>query len=76
MNDLPSLLPLQIMARRVFVSAAWLRAEAEAGRIPHLQAGSRFLFDPKTVERVLLERAQQTKESAHANREYLLCAGR
>lgn len=62
MNDLPSLLPLQIMARRVFVPAAWLRAEAEAGRIPHLQAGKKFLFDPKTVERVLLDRAQEIQE--------------
>ena len=64
MNELPSLLPLQIMARRVFVSAAWLRAEAEAGRIPHLRADKRFLFDPQTVERVLLERAQQDQENS------------
>ena len=67
-NDLPTLLPLQIMARRVFVSAAWLRAEAVAGRIPHLRADKRFLFDPQAVERVLLERAQQTEGStAHAS---------
>ena len=64
-NNLPALLPLQIMARRIFVSAAWLRTESEAGRIPHLRAGKRFLFDPETVERVLVERAQQSQENSN-----------
>jgi hypothetical protein len=52
-------LPLGMTARLLRVPAAWLRAEAEAGRIPHLKAGRVFLFDPETVERVLLERARQ-----------------
>jgi hypothetical protein len=47
------------MARLVGVPAAWLRAEADAGRIPHLKAGKVLLFDPDTVERILLERAQR-----------------
>ena len=47
------------MARRVRVPAKWLRAEAEAGRIPHLRAGSAFLFDPEVVERILLERVRE-----------------
>lgn len=59
-------MPLQVMARRAFVPVAWLRAEAEAGRIPHLQAGKKLLFDPKTVERVLLERAQETEQEAES----------
>jgi hypothetical protein len=46
------------MARRVRVPVRWLRDEAEAGRIPHLRAGKVFLFDPPTVEAVLLERAR------------------
>jgi hypothetical protein len=46
------------MARWVRVPVAWLKAEAEAGRIPALRAGTVFLFDPATVERVLLERAR------------------
>lgn len=50
------------MARRLRVTAKWLREEAEAGRIPHLKAGPRLLFDPETVERVLLERARQDQE--------------
>ena len=47
------------MARRLRVPVKWLRAEAEAGRVPHLKADKVFLFDPETVERVLLERAQK-----------------
>ena len=52
-----ALLPLRLMARRVMVPLEWLRREAEANRVPHLRAGSQFLFHPETVERVLVERA-------------------
>jgi hypothetical protein len=47
------------MARVLRVPVAWLRREAEAGRVPCLRADRVFLFDPDTVERVLLERAQE-----------------
>jgi hypothetical protein len=52
------LLPVGPMARRLRVAVKWLREEAASGRIPHLEAGRTVLFDPDTVERVLLERAQ------------------
>lgn len=55
-----SFLPLRRVAVRLGVPAAWLRAEADAGRIPHLRVGRRMLLNPQAVERVLLERAQQT----------------
>ena len=55
------LLPAGPMARRLRVPVRWLRAEAEAGRLPHVKAERQFLFDPETVERVLLERAQSTE---------------
>ena len=38
------------MARHLRVSVKWLRAEAEAGRVPHLKADKVLLFDPATVE--------------------------
>jgi hypothetical protein len=57
------LLPVGPMARRLRVPVRWLRAEAEAGRIPHVQAERALLFDAETVEAVLLERA---KEGNHA----------
>jgi hypothetical protein len=65
MNASPtSLLPLAMTARLLHVPAAWLRAEAEAGRIPHLRAGKVLLFDPDLVEKLLIERAR--KEGCHA----------
>jgi len=45
------------LARRLRLPAAWLRAEADARRIPSLRAGRRFLFNVEAVERVLLDRA-------------------
>ena len=54
----PTLLPLTYMARRLRVPPAWLRAEAEAGRLPHLKADTAFLFDPDLVERLLTERSR------------------
>jgi len=58
MNSTTKLIPLSVTASRLHVPATWLRAEAEAGRIPHLRAGKRLLFDLVVVERILLERAR------------------
>ncbi len=51
--------------RRYRLSVAWLKAEAEAGRIPCLKAGRRLLFDANAVEAVLVQRAARmtAKES-------------
>jgi hypothetical protein len=51
------LLSLNSMARRLRVTVGWLRAEADAGRVPCLRAGNRYLFSPDAVERVLALRA-------------------
>ena len=58
------LLPLNLMARRLGVPVNWLRAEAEADRVPHLKAGPRLLFNPEAVEQVLVERALPDQELA------------
>jgi hypothetical protein len=55
------LLTLPRMARRLRVTVAWLRDEADAGRVPCLRAGSRYLFAPAAVESVLAERASRTE---------------
>lgn len=55
---------LGAMARRLRVPATWLRAEAEAGRIPHLRAGSAILFDPDVVERIVFDRLRTSCQSA------------
>lgn len=60
MNYTPTrLLTTGAMSRRLRVRVGWLRAEAAAGRIPHVQAEDQYLFDPDVVEQVLIERAQR-----------------
>jgi hypothetical protein len=67
------LLPLSQAARWLRVPTRWLRAEAEAGRLPSLDAGGRRLFNLPAVEKVLAKRASNimaaptgTKEASHA----------
>lgn len=50
------ILPLNRAARKLGVSARWLKAEAEAGRIPHLRAERRYLFDLAMAAEALAER--------------------
>jgi hypothetical protein len=52
------------MARLLGVTTRWLRAEAEAGRLPHLPADKTILFDADLVERLLAERARQPIQAA------------
>lgn len=59
MDTASTLLDLRSMARRLRVSMRWLRDEARAGRVPHLAAGRRLLFDAMTVEQVMTARARQ-----------------
>jgi hypothetical protein len=63
------LLPAGPTTRLFRVPAKWLREEAIAGRVPHLRAGKAFLFDPKAVEQVLLERAQQWGQGDHPSKQ-------
>lgn len=53
------LVPLPAMCRRLGVTQRWLRAEAEAGRLPALRAGARLLFLPEAVEEALVQRATE-----------------
>lgn len=55
---------LGAMARRLRVPATWLRAEADAGRIPHLRAGTALLFDPEIVERIVFDRLRESPTKA------------
>jgi len=64
MNATSQLLPLSAMARRLHVTQKWLRNEALEDRIPCLRAGNRILFDPATVESLLIERAREGRRDA------------
>jgi len=48
---------VQHAAIRLGVPAAWLKAEAEAGRVPSLRAGRRILVNLEIVKDALLQRA-------------------
>jgi hypothetical protein len=48
-QDGRELLPLRRMAARLGVPSAWLKEQAEAGNVPGLRAGNRWLFVPCAV---------------------------
>jgi hypothetical protein len=57
MENTSTLVPLRFMARRLRVPVQWLRAEALARRIPHLNANGQILFNASAVDAVLSSRA-------------------
>ena len=46
-------LSLPRMARRAGVTQQWLRDFADAGKVPCLRAGNRYLFNPVAVQEAL-----------------------
>jgi hypothetical protein len=65
-DDIPYLIPLGATACRLRVTAAWLKAEVEAGRIPCLRAGKRLLFHEPTVARILAARARRRRKAVRS----------
>ncbi|HMO14369.1 MAG TPA: hypothetical protein PKD64_11475 [Pirellulaceae bacterium] len=49
-SDPGALVSLQKMARQLGVPVKWLRDQAQAGTIPGLKAGNRWLFCPDVAE--------------------------
>jgi excisionase family DNA binding protein len=66
-----SFVPVQNAAARLGLPVSWLKAEADARRIPHVRIGRRILFNVEAVEQALLSRASRFLKSsegvAHAN---------
>jgi excisionase family DNA binding protein len=56
------LLSLARMARRLGVTCAWLREQADAGKIPYLAAGRRYLFNPVALQEALAVKAARTRQ--------------
>ena len=54
----PRYIPLGQMAHLLGVPTAWLKREADAGRLPCLRVGRRRLFAPEAVRAELDRRAQ------------------
>ena len=59
MDATRTFIPLHALSRQLGLPAAWIKVEAEAGRIPHLRAGRRLMFNSDAVERILIDRARQ-----------------
>lgn len=55
------LLSLSRMARRLGVTKDWLREQADAGNVPCLQAGKRYLFHAAAVQEALAVQAARTR---------------
>lgn len=55
------LLVLPRAARRLGVPVKWLREQAEAGKVPCLRAGARYLFDLDAVRQDLAKQAAESR---------------
>jgi len=56
------LLSLPRAARRLGVPAKWLRERADAGKVPCLRAGARYLFDLDSVSQELAKQAAEDRQ--------------
>jgi hypothetical protein len=50
--------PLKTIARQIGVPAAWLRREADAGRVPFLRIGRRLLGDAEAIRKLIADRSK------------------
>lgn len=50
---MPEVLTAGQLARRYGLTVSWIKAQCKAGTLPHLDAGSRLLFNPVAVAEVL-----------------------
>ena len=71
---MPEVLNLHELAERVQLPAVWIKAQAKAGKLPHLRVGRNMRFNPLAVTAALAEMAAQfplpmvKTEAAHAAR--------
>jgi len=55
------LVPIALIARQLRVPVKWLRAQADAGRIPHIRAGNQILAQFDGVHSALLARVSKSQ---------------
>lgn len=58
-NEAPKLLSLPELAKALNLPVKWLKAEADAGRLPHLRVKHRYRFDLDVIVRILADRASK-----------------
>ena len=64
-NGNPQLLSLPALAEALKLPESWIKAEADAGRLPHLKIGKRYRFNREAVVRALAERAAQSGKAVN-----------
>lgn len=66
-----NLMPLAKFARQIRAPQWWLKQECDAGRLPHIKAGSSYLVNPAAVREKLAARAAEGDaiSTAHARRD-------
>jgi hypothetical protein len=62
-NDTIRLLSLPALAEAIKLPESWIKAEADAGRIPHLKVGKRYRFNLSAVIFALAARAAQFEKA-------------
>ena len=68
--------PLPTLAYRLGLSGSWLKAEAEAGRLPCLRVGRKLMFNIEAIEATLVERARSDSELIDASGQRTSAAAR
>jgi len=69
MNDAHAqLLSLPSLADALKLPESWIKAEADAGRIPHLRIGKRYRFNRDAVVSALADRAAQSGKAVRHGR--------
>ena len=66
MSGDPRFLSLFLMSRRLGLPEKWLKAQAEAGILPHLKIGRRLMFDPEMVEQTITALAANQAEDQNS----------
>jgi len=64
-NAQTQLLSLPALAEALKLPESWIKAEADAGRIPHLKIGKRYRFNRGAVVLALAERAANSGKEAN-----------
>lgn len=60
------LLSLHELSERTGLPVAWLKREADAGRLPCVRAGRRMFFDAEAVRQVLVDRQRDAQREGVA----------
>lgn len=71
MNNPTDLLSLPALAKALNLPKEWIKAEADAGKLPHLRIGKRYRFNHEAVVRTLTERAAHCDDAGRRSSESL-----